>query len=53
MRNGRFRDKHIGVAEPAEVLQALHDAYRSASGPPMRVPDDDVLAHREILGRPG
>jgi len=28
-RSGSFRDKHIAVAEPAEVLWALHEAYRS------------------------
>ena len=28
-RGGGFRDKHIALAEAAEVLRALHDAYRS------------------------
>ena len=44
-RSGRFRDKHIPVAETAEVLRALHDAYRSGcASRRCGVPDDDVLA---------
>ena len=44
-RSGGFRDKHIAVAETAEVLRALHDAYRSGSASRgCGVPDDDVLA---------
>jgi hypothetical protein len=44
-RSGSFRDKHIAVAETAEVLRALHDAYRSGSASRRcGVPDDDVLA---------
>jgi hypothetical protein len=43
-RSGGFRDKHIAVAEPAEVLRALHDAYRSGcAARRCGVPDDDVL----------
>jgi hypothetical protein len=35
-RCGGFRDKHIAVAELAEVLRAVHDAYRSGDAvPPM------------------
>src|SRR4029453_11737963 len=30
-RSGGFREKHIAVAELAEVLLALHDPYRSGS----------------------
>jgi hypothetical protein len=45
-RGGDFCDKHVAVAEPAEVLRALHDPYRSASASlRCRVPDDDVLAN--------
>ncbi len=45
-RGGRFRDKHIPVAEPAEVLRALHDAYRSG-GTASRcwLPNDHPLAN--------
>ena len=44
-RSGSFRDKHIAVAEPAEVLRAVHDAYRSGSASRRcGMPDDDVLA---------
>ena len=45
-RSGRFRDKHIAVAESAEVLRAPDDADRSGcSTRGCRVPDDDVLGH--------
>jgi len=41
-----FCDEHIAVAEPGEVLRALHDAYRSGSAAGRcRVSDDDVLAY--------
>ena len=44
-RSGGFRDKHIAVAETAEVLRAMHDAYWSGcAARRCGVPDDDVLA---------
>ena len=40
-----FRDKHIAVAETAEVLRAMHDAYWSGcAARRCGVPNDDVLA---------
>ncbi len=45
-RGGRFRDKDIAVAEPAEVLRAVHDAYRSGGAARRcRLPDDHTLAN--------
>src|SRR5512133_3117359 len=44
-RGGRFRDKHIADAEPAEVLRAMDDAYRpGGAARRCRMPDDHTLA---------
>ena len=46
-RCGGFCDKHITVAELAEVSRAVHDAYRSGGAARRcRMPDDHTLATR-------